>query len=142
MFGHSSLWSNYEGKKIMNRHHRLVSVAVVAASLAFVLVAALAAHMKLVKSMPVADATSTAPPSRIQVWFSQAPDVKVSKLDLAGPTGAVKLTNFHAMDDKSIVATVADKMSDGLYTVAWQAAGDDGHVQKGAFKFTLKRVAE
>lgn len=126
----------------MNRHHRLVSVAIVAASLTFVLVAALSAHMKLVKSMPAADATTTAPPSGIQVWFSQAPDVKVSKLDLTGPSGAVKLTNFHAMEDKSIRAMVADKMPDGGYAVAWQAAGDDGHLQKGRFTFTLKRGAE
>ena len=76
------------------------------------------------------------------MWFSQAPDIKVSKLDLTGPSGAVKLSNFHATDDKSIMATVADKMLDGAYTVAWPAAGDDGHVQKGTFKFTLKRVAK
>jgi len=46
------------------------------------------------------------------------------------------------MDKMSLMAMVshADKMSDGRYTVAWQSAGDDGHVQKGDFAFTLKRA--
>lgn len=110
--------------------------------MAVLLVPALAADMKFEKSMPALDSTITAPPIGIQVWFSEAPDVNVSTLDLAGPTGAVTLTNFHAMDDKSIMAMVADKMPDGVYTVAWQSAGDGGHVRKGDFKFTLKRAAE
>jgi methionine-rich copper-binding protein CopC len=41
-------------------------------------------------------------------------------------------------DGKSISAGVAGTLQDGAYTAAWQSAGDDGHVQKGDFKFTLK----
>jgi methionine-rich copper-binding protein CopC len=29
-------------------------------------------------------------------------------------------------------------MADGRYTVNWQTAGDDGHLQKGTFAFTVK----
>jgi methionine-rich copper-binding protein CopC len=103
--------------------------------------AILQAHMKFEKAQPAADSTVTAAPSSIQVFFTQAPDVKVSKLELRGASGAIALTNLHAMG-KSLMATVADKMTDGVYTVAWQAAGTDGHVQKGEFKFTLKQRAQ
>jgi methionine-rich copper-binding protein CopC len=29
-------------------------------------------------------------------------------------------------------------IADGAYVVTWQSAGDDGHLQKGDFKFTFK----
>jgi len=34
--------------------------------------------------------------------------------------------------------TVEGPTPPGAYTVAWQAAGNDGHLLKGTFKFTLK----
>jgi methionine-rich copper-binding protein CopC len=102
----------------------------------------LVAHMKFAKSTPAAESTISAPPAAIQVWLTQRPDVTVSKLALAGPSGTVNLDGFHVVDDKSIIATVAGKMSDGVYTVNWQAAGEDGHIQKSQFRFTLKRAAQ
>lgn len=96
------------------------------------------AHMKATKFEPAADSTVTAPPQRLQVWFTQAPDPKLSKLDLAGPAGAVKLTGLQATAEKSIVATVGGTLANGRYTATWQAAGDDGHIQKGQFAFTVK----
>jgi copper resistance protein C len=98
------------------------------------------AHMKAAKMEPAANATVTTPLSRIQVWFTQAPDPKVSKLELVGPGGAVKLTGFQVTKEKSIVANVDGTLGDGRYTARWQAAGDDGHVQKGEFAFTIKRT--
>jgi methionine-rich copper-binding protein CopC len=118
-----------------------VALVIVAAALAGV--AVLEAHMKFVKAMPEADSTVAAVPTQIQVWFSQKPDAKVSKLELTGPSGPVKLDHFHVMDaDMSMMATVAGDMADGDFSVAWQAAGDDGHIQKGTYTFTLKRDTE
>lgn len=110
-------------------------------ALAAILLAALAApllaHMNLVKSEPPADAALKTAPRHVQVWFSQEPDPMVSKLEMNGPAGAVKLVGFHPMPDKSLMAMVGEKLTDGRYTVSWQAAGDDGHIQKGEFAFTL-----
>ena len=100
----------------------------------------LVAHMKASKMEPTANSTVTAPPTRIQVWFTQAPDPKVSKLELAGPAGPVKLTGFQVTAAKSIVASVDGTLADGRYTARWQSAGDDGHVQKGEYGFTVKRA--
>jgi hypothetical protein len=99
-------------------------------------------HMALKSAVPAADATISAPPSSLALTFSQKPDPKVSKLDLTGPSGAVTLNNLHVMDNNILMAMIGGQMSDGLYTVAWQSAGDDGHVQKGTYKFTLKRAAQ
>ena len=42
--------------------------------------------------------------------------------------------------DKSMSTAVEGAMGDGAYKVAWQAAGDDGHVQKGEFSFTVRQT--
>lgn len=99
-------------------------------------------HMAFQRAAPAADSTITAPPTTIQVWFTQAPDAKVSKLEMAGPGAAVPLTGVHVMDGTSLMATVGGQMADGVYTVSWQSAGDDGHVQKGQYRFTLRRAAQ
>jgi copper resistance protein C len=98
------------------------------------------AHMKAAKSEPAADSTVTSSPARVQVWFTQAPDPKLSKLEVTGPAGAVKLNGFRVNDDKSIVAAVDGTLANGRYRVRWQSAGDDGHVQKGEFAFSVKQA--
>jgi methionine-rich copper-binding protein CopC len=96
------------------------------------------AHAKLDKSEPAAGATVTAAPKQIQLWFNEKLDVAVSKIELTGPSGKVDLGPAHTMGDKSLMAGIRGKVVDGSYAVAWQTAGDDGHVAKGDFTFTLK----
>jgi methionine-rich copper-binding protein CopC len=119
--------------------HRAIHASLLAAMVVACAVPVFA-HMKASKMEPAANATVTTSPARIQVWFTQAPDPKVSKLELAGPTGPLKLTGFQVTAGKSIVATVDGSLADGRYTARWQAAGDDGHVQKGEYVFTVKRT--
>jgi len=97
------------------------------------------AHMALSKSMPAANAVVSTRPATIQIWFTQAPDKAVSRLTLIGPSGEVKLGALTAAADKSIAAPVEGGTPDGAYKVAWQAAGDDGHVQKGEFAFSVRQ---
>lgn len=101
-------------------------------------VATLQAHMKLEKSQPAANATIAQPQPHVQIWFSEAPDLAVSKMEIKGPSDKTRLVQLHVMD-KSLMAMVEGGMPDGVYTVTWQAAGKDGHIQKGDFTFTVKR---
>lgn len=112
------------------------------AILMFVLVATATAtvfaHMKASRMLPAANATVSASPGQVQVWFTQAPDPKVSKIEVAGPAGPVALAALKVTAEKSIVAEIRTPLADGRYTVRWQAAGDDGHIQKGEFAFNVK----
>lgn len=98
----------------------------------------LQAHMHLEKSEPAANAVVKAPLQYVQVFFNEAPDLKVSKLEIKGPSDKTKLVQLHAMGN-SLMAMVEGDMPDGAYTISWQAAGDDGHIQKGEIAFTVKR---
>lgn len=100
--------------------------------------ALLRAHAALEKTEPAANATVAAVPPHVQLFFSEAPDLAVSKLEIKGPSPKVKLVKTHVMGN-SLMAAVEGEMTDGLYTVLWSTAGDDGHPQKGEFSFTLKR---
>ena len=121
----------------MTRRIRTAALAVAATLLVAI---TLSAHTKVVKTLPATDETVSAKPALVQVWFNETPDVKVSKLTLDGPGGAVKLGALKAGDQNSIAAPVEGAVADGKYTVAWQAAGKDGHVQKGTFAFTVRQT--
>jgi methionine-rich copper-binding protein CopC len=109
---------------------------IIAAAVLVAAPAVLSAHMKFERATPEPDSTVTAPLKSIQIWFSEAPDLAVSKIDVTGPSGPIKTTGMHAMD-KSLMVMIEGATPNGAYTVRWQAAGDDGHVQKGEFTFTV-----
>jgi methionine-rich copper-binding protein CopC len=75
----------------------------------------------------------------VQLWFNEAPDLKVSKIEVTGPAGKVELGPAHLMDAKTVMATIKGDVPDGKYTTSWRTAGKDGHIIKGEFAFTVKR---
>ena len=108
-------------------------------SVLVVLAAATAmAHLAATKTMPEADAVVAEPPQQIQVWFTQDPDPAVSQLALEGPAGDVELGDTTVADEKSLMAMVPRALTPGSYTVSWRTAGDDGHVRRGDFSFTVR----
>ncbi|MGC4083057.1 MAG: copper resistance protein CopC [Vicinamibacterales bacterium] len=90
----------------------------------------LSAHMQITKSEPAANTEVAAPVKHVQVFFTEEPDLKVSKLEIKGPDAGTKLTMLHVMD-KSLMAMVEGPTPAGSYTVSWQSAGDDGHAAEG-----------
>jgi methionine-rich copper-binding protein CopC len=96
------------------------------------------AHNKLLKSAPAAGAALNTSPARVEMWFAEKPDLTVSKIAVKGPRGAVETGPIHANAETSIVADFKGKLAGGQYVVSWQTAGDDGHVAKGDFSFSVK----
>jgi len=113
---------------------------VLAAVAALALSGVVQAHAKLENSDPAANATLTKAPVAVMLYFNETPDLKVSKVEITGPSGKVELGPAHSMGDKDIMAAVKGTLGNGKYTVAWQAAGKDGHVQKGEFTFTVQKA--
>jgi methionine-rich copper-binding protein CopC len=118
------------------RHPGILSVVLL--TVAFPVL--IGAHAKLEKTVPADKAALTAAPTSVQLFFSEKPDAAVSKIELKGPSGMVKLGPAHVMGAKTLMAPIAGPIGDGSYIVNWQTSGDDGHVQKGEFTFTLKHA--
>jgi hypothetical protein len=115
----------------MRRQSLVIAATFIASSAAI-------AHMKAAKTLPAEGDTLSKAPTFVQVWFSQKPDEAVSAVTLTGPRGDVSLF-VHPAEENSLMGMIQDeKLSDGVYVVKWRAAGDDGHIQKGEFRFTLK----
>jgi copper resistance protein C len=96
------------------------------------------AHNKLLKSVPAAGAALNTSPARVEIWFSEKPDLTVTKIAVKGPAGTVETGPTHAHAQTSVVADFKAKLADGQYVVSWQTAGDDGHMSKGDFSFSVK----
>ncbi len=120
------------------RHSRRFALLLTATVLLFAAVAAFA-HLKVENTSPENGAVVDKPVRSLRVWFNQEPDVSLSKIELEGPKGPLAVEGLHTMGDKDLMARVSGAMPDGEYTAKWQTAGDDGHVQKGEWTFTVKR---
>ena len=124
-------------------HLRIRQWAGALAALIFVAGVALSAHLKVEKTFPVTDATVTAAPDHLQVWFSQVPTVPVSSFTLEGPDGKVTVGKTEGgkadgKPDRSLVAPITGTITAGKYTVTWKTSGSDGHIQTGTFDFIVK----
>lgn len=117
--------------------HRIVAVTVAVALTGTVVLA----HLGVRKSLPEKGATLTAPPSSVQVWFTQEPEMEKSGLTLTGPQGAIALGPVKAGPERSLVASVPGKLAAGSYTLEWKTAGDDGHVLTGTIPFRVAATA-
>ena len=109
------------------------------AVLALTLAAAAFAHLKALKTSPEDGAALSGPVRTLRVFFNQEPDLPLSKLELEGPRGPLSVEGLHTMGEKDLMARVSGRMPDGAYTARWQTAGDDGHVLKGEWAFTIAR---
>ena len=119
----------------MNRWTRTLVVTV---ALGLAGTVAVSTHMAYSKSVPAKDAALAESPSELQVWFTQDPEPAVSRISLEGPAGGVTLGETTVASDRSIAASVQNPLGPGSYTVNWRSAGDDGHVLRGDFSFTVR----
>ena len=99
----------------------------------------LGAHLAVARTSPADKAALKSSPERVQVWFTQPPSAKVSRLELHGPAGEVALSETAVnQQDRSISAAIQGALKPGRYEVRWRTAGNDGHVMRGAFQFSIE----
>jgi methionine-rich copper-binding protein CopC len=97
-------------------------------------------HLALERSEPAADAEVQTVPG-IFVWFTQAPQensVSLRLIDSDGSLVDIGDLERDGDDPKAFEAAVEGALDPGAYTVAWRAMGDDGHVVRGEFTFTVR----
>ena len=123
-----------------NKTHARRAVALAALAITAVAAGAWAEpfHLHLLKSTPAANATVTAAPDSIQLWFSQKPELGVTTVKVVGPGNAtVSLAPLASRDSSEVVAAVKGGMKAGAYTVTWRTMAKDGHVARGSFAFSV-----
>lgn len=117
-----------------------VATLVVALTVLALLPASVSAHVALVAATPVPGSTIGQPPKALRIRFDQIPDPKfneITLLDTSGNPVAGGAATAEAGDPSVVEVTLNAKLAPGLYTVAWQALANDGHLTKGNYSFTL-----
>ena len=97
-------------------------------------------HFELRASVPAADSVLAAAPARVQLWFSQEPQLEGARIRIVdgggdlvemGPTAPVPDTAT------SLRADVRGAMGPGPYVVHWRAMARDGHLVTGEIPFEV-----
>ncbi len=102
------------------------------------------AHGSLKSSVPAANERVSVLPRQVRLMFTEAPTLSLSRIELRGPGGAIiRLSPLSVGADsrRALVAGIQETLVPGVYTVAWQIAGDDGHPVRGQFSFTVNQGA-
>ena len=96
-------------------------------------------HNQLSRSSPAKEST-VASPVEIRLWFREKSEPALSSIVLVrtSDSSKVALAKVAGTDDPhSIKAAVPAALAPGGYLVSWRTAGDDGHVIRGSFPFTI-----
>jgi methionine-rich copper-binding protein CopC len=107
--------------------------------LSIALACAALAGISAEKTEPEDGATLSRPPSALRVWFSEAPDVELSGLELEGPTGELEVEGLHTMGRNDLMGRIVGKVVDGEYKASWKTVDSGGEELTGEWTFTVKR---
>lgn len=118
------------------RNARAARAALAALLLVLLMPAAVAAHASLVGSTPAADEVVTTLPPVISVTFDEALN-DLSSLEIIDASGATVATGSVDAADPLSLSAVTPDLANGEYEVRWTAATDDGHVERGTFRFSV-----
>ena len=96
-------------------------------------------HFGLAKSSPAGGAT-VSEVSQVEVWFTQVPQdgsLSVRVVTAGGDLVPAEDPEQDPEDGKHFTVKLNETLPAGAYTVAWRGMGDDGHVVRGEFGFTV-----
>ncbi|ADG05125.1 copper homeostasis periplasmic binding protein CopC [Kyrpidia tusciae] len=102
------------------------------------------AHAYLVKASPAPDSVVAAPPSHIQLWFSEPLESRFASVTVLDPGGKRVATGPPAADPRdgsSLVVPLEGTSERGTYTVHWRVVSADGHPVEGNFVFSVGTVS-
>jgi methionine-rich copper-binding protein CopC len=118
------------------------STPALAALISLALASPAVAHARLLFTLPVANETTAPAPVELRLKFSEAIELKFTKVKLTGPEEIAIETGPPRQDPGDttlLIVPIAAPLSDGRYTVEWQAVSTDGHKTGGAYYFDLKQ---
>jgi putative copper export protein len=82
--------------------------------------------------------TISTPPTSLQLWFSERPELRFSSIELVDSSGVVvPLGQLTLGDSTSISAAIQKPLTPGRYSIAWRTAAADGHSTNGRFTFIV-----
>jgi copper transport protein len=125
------------------RSRRLLALFLVAVAGVVTTPATALAHAHLRRSAPAAGSTVSSP-SAVRLWFTEAPELALTKVTLLDSTGTAVTTAVPEPDPEGTAGVrvrVERALAPGRYTVRWSTAASDGHPSSGSFTFRVAAPA-
>ena len=119
--------------------YRLPAILSAGALAALALPAGAAAHAALLKTVPEASITLSAPPKQVALTYSEAVEPRfaiVSVTDAAGRQEAAGPPRRSPANPDTLLVPL-ERTHEGWYLVFWRAISVDGHPVRGAFTFAV-----
>ena len=95
------------------------------------------AHALLLSSDPTAGAAVGGPDIALTLRYNSRVDADRSRLTLNGPDGKSRPLAVGRGESPSILASRADGLSAGRYTLRWEVLSVDGHISRGDLPFSV-----
>ena len=127
-------------KSFRLRHLALAAIAPLLMTVAGSRAHAGGRHLALVKSNPANAATLAKSPKAIELWFSQKPNLKLTRILLINSKrDTLKLQNAALADTsgKHVSFAIPATLALGKYDANWRTISRDGHAVAGKFSFTI-----
>jgi len=132
-------------KKMSRIRHWVLGAALVGAGTLAAVSAqpadAMVRHLRLVRSMPAADAVIDKSPEEVRVVFSEVPGTGTSLRLTQGETLVETTTISADSTGTQFFVKPSKPLAGGEYTAHWRVVARDGHAQNGTFSFKVD-VAE
>lgn len=96
------------------------------------------AHAHLHSATPAADTTLTAPPTEVNIAFTEGVEPRFSGIEVTDAAGVrVDDGTPHAAGDANHLVVGLKTLAPGAYTVAWHVTSVDTHKSNGSYGFVL-----
>ncbi|CAA9241437.1 MAG: hypothetical protein AVDCRST_MAG57-1512 [uncultured Blastococcus sp.] len=99
------------------------------------------AHESLTASEPADGGVLVTAPQQLTLQFSAPPDVDEVGVVLRTVTGAEVVTGQPAADGTALIVGLLEPLPNGVYTMEWSGAFDDGHPVGGTVSFTVEAAS-
>lgn len=101
-----------------------------------------AAHARLIKSAPAADAVLHHSPAAISLWFNEPPEVEFSSLQVLDAAAHVVFKGALSITPEPNGLNVqVPPLPAGDYQIRYRILSVDGHVLEGEFRFRIDASA-
>jgi len=114
----------------------LAAAALTAGTIAWGAAPALA-HDELIGSNPKDGASLASAPTRVILYFEEAPGDGPATLNVVGPAGQPVTASSPAVSGATVSAPLKTLTAQGHYTITFRIISDDGHPVSGTLGFTL-----
>jgi methionine-rich copper-binding protein CopC len=98
-----------------------------------------AGHARYDRSDPAGESVVATAPAELRVWFTEELRTQGSSLEVVDATGNRVDRGDSRVDlndpDRKLMRISLGTLPDGVYTVRWRSASQDGHELDGTFRF-------